>query len=46
VITIQYADGRRKGRLRPTNVVRVRDGRLVARGQPRTRFNYVIHEVP
>ncbi len=46
VILIQYADARRKGRLRPTNVIRVRKGRFVARGEPRTRFNYVIHGAP
>jgi hypothetical protein len=46
VILIQYADPRRKGRLRPTNVVRVRDGRFVARGEPRTRFTYVVHAAP
>jgi len=46
VVLIQYADPRRKGRLRPTNVVRVRAGRFVARGEPRTRFTYVVHAAP
>lgn len=43
VVLVQYNDPRRRGRLRPTNLLRVGKGWFSASGEPRTRFRYVIY---